>query len=69
MGPLIVLLGFMAFTVIVWIIFAETEKRDKTKTLVMVLVTAACLIFFAVGLNEIFSFFAFLESCDGCIRG
>lgn len=69
MGPLIVLLGFMVFTIILWIIFAETEKKDKSKILLGVLVTAACLISLAVGLNEIISFFAFLESCDSCVKG
>jgi hypothetical protein len=67
MGPLIVLLGFMVFTVILWIIIAETDRKSKTKNLIFMIIAAVILLVVVFAMSEVFAFLAFLESCNNCV--
>lgn len=67
MGPLIVLLGFMVFTVILWIIIAETDRKSKTKNLIFMIIAAVILLVVVFAMSEMFAFLTFLESCNNCV--
>ena len=67
MEALIVLLGFMVFTVILWIIIAETDRKSKTKNLIFMIIAAVILLVVVFAMSEVFAFLAFLESCNNCV--
>ena len=64
MGPLIVLLGFMAITVIMGIILTETNKNTKIITLIVIAVGIMILLMTYLALGSVF---VLLESCDSCV--
>ena len=65
MGPLIVLIGFMAITVILGIILTETNKKKKIITLIVITVVIMSLLLVYLALGSVF---VFLESCDSCVK-
>ena len=70
MEALIALFGFIVITVIIWIIFAETDKKNKMNALLVVITAVACLAGIAIAVNDVISILNYFASCgrelDSC---
>ena len=66
MAALIVLIGFMAITVIMGIILTETDK--KTRIIIIIVITVLIMILLIAFLTWS-SVVVFFESCDSCVKG